>query len=203
MEYKSKFKHLLEFNIKGTKDLSLKEIDGDNNTDSTGLELPDLGLDEPNQNNELPSLPPTNNETPPEMESNIDTNENPLSGDVDVLGSIAKVHAQKLDKVLDFINDLNDKMKNLDKTIETQTETISKQQEEIKKLKPPTPLENLYRMVDITGGKTIDQYWNSYSQDKGLDKSFTPDEEGFYSIDIKDINTKSSTSIKDSLFNNK
>lgn len=137
------------------------------------------------------------------MENNIDTNENPLSGDVDVLGSIAKVHAQKLDKVLDFINDLNDKMKNLDKTIETQTETISKQQEEIKKLKPPTPLENLYKMVDITGGKTIDQYWNSYSQDKGLDKSFTPDEEGFYSIDIKDINTKSSTSIKDSLFNNK
>ena len=200
--YKSKFKHLLEFNIKRSKDLSLKEVEGDND-ETSGFDLPDFGDEGNTDLNQPDNTQAPQGNLPPELEDNIDTNENPLTGDIEVLSSIVKVHAQKIDKSLDFINDLNDKISKLNTDLENQTGTISKQQEEINKLKPPTPLENLYKMVTISGGKTIDQYWNSFSDDKKLDKTFTPDEKGFYSIDIKDINTKSSTSIKDSLFNNK
>jgi hypothetical protein len=107
-----------------------------------------------------------NNETP--IDVNIEDNETFEDSAVDLL----KVHSSKIEKLTDYIKD----SVNLLNTISQETSILTNQLNAFKEetnqrldnLTPPTPLEALNNMVNVTtGAQRIEDYWNEYYQKHG------------------------------------
>jgi hypothetical protein len=136
--------------------------DGDENLDDI------LGLDDsmnPSsaEGGEAPAEETPTEETPTEEGDNVE----------DILTKIVKIHSDKIEGITDYLEHLNSfigqmeaKVSEIDQLKGDMASVATK----VKELTPPTPLESLNKMVKISGGESIEDYWNKKMIEKGRDE---------------------------------
>jgi hypothetical protein len=91
----------------------------------------------------------------------------------DILTKIVKIHSDKIEGITDYLDHLNNfigqmeaKVSEIDQLKGDMASVATK----VKELTPPTPLESLNKMVKISGGESIEDYWNKKMMEKGRDE---------------------------------
>jgi hypothetical protein len=88
----------------------------------------------------------------------------------DILKDLAQNHTEKIDAILQYIEGINQEigiMKQKDQEIDMLKSHVGELEKQVDMLTPPTPEESLEKMVRISGGQTIDQYWANYLAKQG------------------------------------
>jgi hypothetical protein len=91
----------------------------------------------------------------------------------DILTKIVKIHSDKIEGIVGYLDHLNDflnKMEEKTGEIEQMKGDMASIASKVKDLTPPTPLESLNKMVKISGGESIEDYWNKKMVEKGRDE---------------------------------
>jgi len=102
------------------------------------------------------------------------TEDNKLTKKTEILKDLAKNHSDKIEEMLNTMENLETEFAELrEKTqeIELLKNNFDLLKKQVDFLTPPTPEESLEKMVRISGGQTIDDYWKNYlaKQGKTLD----------------------------------
>lgn len=93
-----------------------------------------------------------------------------LEKKTEILKDLAQNHTDKIDSILDYLENLTiemNGMKEKDQEIDLLKFNMGNMEKQIDFLTPPTPEESLEKMVRISGGQTIDQYWKEYLAKQG------------------------------------
>lgn len=107
-----------------------------------------------------------------ETNANLEPKSDPLSFEelttkkVSVLKDIATVQKEKIDQIFDYIEVLGVEVEKLitkTQEIDVLNDKSIQMQDQIDFLTPDTPEESLDKMVRISGGYTIDDYWKTWS----------------------------------------
>jgi hypothetical protein len=141
--------------------------DGDENLDDI------LGLDD-NMNPSGGAAGETPTEEAPTEETPVEDSPKDDTEDVeDILTKIVKIHSDKIEGITDYLDHLNSfigqmeaKVSEIDQLKGDMASVATK----VKELTPPTPLESLNKMVKISGGESIEDYWNKKMMEKGRDE---------------------------------
>jgi hypothetical protein len=164
-----RLKYLFEYKInKGVIDQNSNPTD-EAESDEVFNEISSLISNEDNENEmEESSIDKVENET------DVDVNKADNDSFEDTAIDLFKVHASKFEKLTNTINDVIESVNNLNATIENQAITTEQLQTSIESLDkrvevltPPTPLESLNKMINISGGQSIEDYWNEYLRKNG------------------------------------
>lgn len=160
-EYKKVFNYLLEYEIKnGVDNIPISD-------DEIEL-IPTLSEEDPT---------PTSDESedvatePMADESNASE---PEDDKLDIVGKLIKIQKQNIDSIFSYLEDIkndidviNYKVSDIDQLKVDNINLYKK----VKDLTPPTPLESLNKMVKLSGGVSLDDYWDEFSRKNGLEKT--------------------------------
>lgn len=112
---------------------------------------------------EMPSKEPVKVEQPVDDDSKLDKK-------TEILKDLAQNHTDKIDSILDYLETLSIEiigMKQKGQEIDLLKHNMGAMEKQIDFLTPPTPEESLEKMVRISGGQTIDDYWKEYLAKQG------------------------------------
>jgi hypothetical protein len=107
-------------------------------------------------------------ETTPTVGDNDVTDK--LSQKTDILKELGKNHTDKIDDILKSMENLDKdilELKQKSQDIDELKNNIGLLKKQVDFLTPPTPEESLEKMVKISGGQTIDDYWKEYLAKQG------------------------------------
>jgi hypothetical protein len=221
------FKYLVEYTIKDGVDSTSRGYVKTSGGQPTLNEEDPLPNEEPNMATPAPAADPVtpapsamDNQPTDETIPNVDSVETPApletptpdiapeeSGseetEDDIIQKILKIHSVKLDSLDSFLDMIGDKIKEVDdKMIEIENIKldVDKVRSQVKSLTPPTPLETGNMMIDISGGETIEDFWNKWLAKNGHDERM--DQNPYYPKEETQDNTPqySEAQIKDSLY---
>jgi hypothetical protein len=163
-----RYKYLLEYQIK--KGDSFEE-NQDAESDDVFSEL--TSVIDNNQDEDGSNEP---EEEPIENKSDIDINTNDNNSFEDTSTDLFKIHSFKIEKLTNHINDVINIMDELNNKIDQNTmpiddinNRVNQLDKQVDILTPPTPLESLDKMVSISGGQRLEDYWNEYFRKNGRD----------------------------------
>ncbi len=180
-DFLTNFFHLLEYDI--SKGTNLKPVmDNDEleivnsimEDDPMPDETPETGGEEQALPDETsaPESPITEPQagTIPGQQPGEDKNDQKL----DIITQLTKIQKDNIDDIFSFIevlkadiDQLKAKSGDID-LLKTDNIILTKQ---IKQLTPPTPLESLDKMVKISGGLSVDDYWADWLAKQGKEKT--------------------------------
>lgn len=159
-----RYKYLLEYQIK--KGDKFEEEDQESN--DVFSELTSVMDTDENPEQESEETQGVENKT----DIDIDTNDNNSFEDTST--DLFKIHSFKIEKLTNHINDVINIMDELNNRIDQNTTNIDnltnktiQLDKQVQILTPPTPLESLDHMVDISGGQRLEDYWNEYFRKNG------------------------------------
>lgn len=161
-DYKKVFNYLLEYEIK-------------NGVDNTPIGDDEIEL--------IPTLS-EEDPTPTSDESEGNTTEpivdvkqegEPQEDDkLDIVGELVKIQKQNIDSIFSYLEDVKNEIENINFKVndidQLKVDNINLYKK-VKDLTPPTPLESLNKMVKLSGGVSLDDYWKEFSEKNGLEKT--------------------------------
>jgi len=170
-EYKKVYNRLLEYEIKnGVVNEPLED-------DEIEL-IPTLSEEDPT---------PTSDDSTVDDNIKVDTNDDKL----DIVTKLVKLGKENIDSIFTYIEDMKNELNNINmkvNDIDSLKSDNVKLFDQVRILTPPTPLETLDKMVKISGGVSVDDYWKDYAEKRGLEKTGTlPYYQNGIEKDISDI----------------
>jgi outer membrane murein-binding lipoprotein Lpp len=166
-----RFRYLLEFQFKNQPKLDEQDeepaLDDEMGDDVFG-ELG--GVLDGNKKPEEQGIEQPQEEQPIENKTDIDIDVSDNQGFEDTASDLLKIHASKIDKLTQYINDsvqilqvLNQKTDEITTNVDQMNGKVGELSQRVDKLTPPTPLESLNQMITTTtGAQSIEDYWNEY-----------------------------------------
>lgn len=156
MEYKDQFKFLVEYNVK--TGINLESTKSNEITEEEEVEI-------------VPNTPPA----PVEFENTEEVNKLPefedlvKKNDLNRVKDIQDLQTKEIENLASQLQSLTSEYSNVAAKLEsiedTQIDAFINFSQKIKALTPPTPQESLEKMVKITGGMTIDDYFKNFDQE--------------------------------------
>jgi hypothetical protein len=162
-----RFRFLLEYQVKKSPVVEEEDIMGDEN--QSGDIFGEISG----------AIDGENNSEKPTQETNIEPIENKTDIDVDIsdnqtfedtASDILKIHSSKIDNLTQYINDsvkilqvLSQKTEEIASNVDQIGANLNNVNQRVDNLTPPTPLESLNNMIQVTtGAQKIEDYWNEY-----------------------------------------
>lgn len=165
-KFRKKYTRLVEYKVQDLNDS--KSLNG-NGQQQTGF----IKEEEPTPNDSQPEI----DQSPVEMpDSEIDeptenkTDDDKLEKKTDILKDLAQNHTEKIDSILHYLENMTfeiEGIKQKEQELDNLKNHVGQLEKQVDFLTPPTPEESLQKMVRISGGQTIDQYWTDYMAKNG------------------------------------
>ncbi len=197
-EYKKSFNFLLEYNIKkGVK------LDGEKNI----IDEDDEATDD---------LPPSPEDEVADFENTEEINkldakseeELAKEDDLERVKTIQDIQTSKIEELEAFLTAITPEIESLKQRtqdVDAMKDNIEILHQQVKEITPYTPEESLEHMAAISGGISVQDYWNKYIDDnepmkKGGESEGGEEEKKEYSVKISDINGVNDTEMKNSFY---
>jgi hypothetical protein len=182
--YKDKFKLLIEYNIKNGVKLEkinneITEQEGDVETTET-----DVAVVEPKKPIEFEDTEEVRKL--PEFEDLV------KKDDIERVKEIQDLQTQEIEKLATYLESLSSDYSNLNNTLskisETQLQGFLELFSKIKALTPPTPQESLDKMVKISGGVSVQDYFSQFDKEmENQDQLTNQIDQDKYVLNLKDL----------------
>jgi len=163
-----RFRYLLEFQVKKQPVFEQDEdIIGDEN--QTGDVFDEISGAIEGENK--PQGTPQDTEIQPiENKSDVEINVSDNQTFEDTASDLLKLHSSKIDNLTQYINDsvkilqvLSQKTEEIASNVDQIGTNLNNVNQRVDNLTPPTPLESLNNMIQVTtGAQKIEDYWNEY-----------------------------------------
>ena len=172
-----RFRYLLEYQVKKQPVFEEDEdITGDEN--QTGDVFDEIsgaieGEPKPQDAPQDTEIQPIENKT----DVDVDVSDNQTFEDT--ASDILKIHSSKIDNLTQYINDsvkilqvLSQKTDEIASNVDQISTNLGNVNQRVDNLTPPTPLESLNNMIQVTtGAQKIEDYWNEYFAKHGRQDS--------------------------------
>ena len=168
-KFRKKYTRLVEYKVQDLNDS--KSLNG--NGQQTGFikeEDPtpnSSGLSEPEIDQSPVEMPDSESDVEP---NDNNTDDSKLEKKTEILKDLAQNHTEKIDSILHYLENMTFEIEGI-KQKEQEFDSLKNHVQQLEKqvdfLTPPTPEESLQKMVRISGGQTIDQYWTDYLAKNG------------------------------------
>lgn len=93
----------------------------------------------------------------------------------DILSQLIQLHSTKLKELESFAQEMGTRLGSIEPAIAEVLPTLQaglgQVQAQVDELTPPTPLQAMEKMVDVSGGVTPEQWWNNYWKEKNQNHS--------------------------------
>jgi hypothetical protein len=163
-----RFRYLLEYQVKKQPVFEEDEdITGDEN--QTGDVFDEISGAIEGENK--PQDTPQDTEIQPiENKADVDIDVSDNQTFEDTASDILKIHSSKIDNLTQYINDsvkilqvLSQKTDEIASNVDQISTNLGNVNQRVDNLTPPTPLESLNNMIQVTtGAQKIEDYWNEY-----------------------------------------
>lgn len=172
-----RFRYLLEYQIK-KQPVFEEDEDITNDENQTGDVFDEISGAIEGENK--PQETPQDNEIQPiENKADIDVDVSDNQTFEDTASDILKIHSSKIDNLTQYINDsvkilqvLSQKTDEIASNVDQINGNLSNVNQRVDNLTPPTPLESLNNMIQVTtGAQKIEDYWNEYFAKHGRQDS--------------------------------
>jgi len=168
-----RFRFLLEYQVKKEPVFEQDEdITGDENQTTDVFDEISGAIEGENK----PQQAPQDSEIQPiENKSDVDIDISDNQGFEDTASDLLKLHSSKIDNLTQYINDsvkilqvLSQKTDEIASNVDQINDNLSNVNQRVDKLTPPTPLESLNNMIQVTtGAQKIEDYWDEYFRKHG------------------------------------
>jgi hypothetical protein len=168
-----RFRFLLEYQVKKEPVFEQDEdITGDENQTTDVFDEISGAIEGENK----PQQAPQDSEIQPiENKSDVDIDVSDNQGFEDTASDLLKLHSSKIDNLTQYINDsvkilqvLSQKTDEIASNVDQINDNLSNVNQRVDKLTPPTPLESLNNMIQVTtGAQKIEDYWDEYFRKHG------------------------------------
>ena len=172
-----RFRFLLEYQVRKQPVLEQDEdITGDENQTSDVFDEISGAIEGENK----PQGTPQDTEMQPiENKSDIEVNVSDNQTFEDTASDLLKLHSSKIDNLTQYINDsvkilqvLSQKTEEIASNVDQIGTNLNNVNQRVDNLTPPTPLESLNNMIQVTtGAQKIEDYWNEYFAKHGRQDS--------------------------------
>jgi hypothetical protein len=168
-----RFRYLLEYQVKKQPVFEQDEdITGDENQTTDVFDEISGAIEGENK----PQQAPQDTEIQPiENKSDLEINVSDNQGFEDTASDLLKLHSSKIDNLTQYINDsvkilqvLSQKTDEIATNVDQISGNLNNVNQRVDKLTPPTPLESLNNMIQVTtGAQKIEDYWDDYFRKHG------------------------------------
>jgi hypothetical protein len=163
-----RFRFLLEYQVKKQPVLEQDEDITDDENQTTDVFDEISGAIE--GENKPQEIPQDTEMQPIENKSDIEVNVSDNQTFEDTASDLLKLHSSKIDNLTQYINDsvkilqvLSQKTEEIASNVDQIGTNLNNVNQRVDNLTPPTPLESLNNMIQVTtGAQKIEDYWNDY-----------------------------------------
>ncbi len=162
-KFRKKYQRLVEYKVQDLNNSVV--IDSGQQTGFIKEEDPTPGSTEPEIDQNPVEMPvgDESQEVKPEVG-------NKLEKKTEILKDLAQNHTEKIDSILHYLENMTNEIeviKQKEQELDVLKGHVGQLEKQVEFLTPPTPEESLDKMIRISGGQSVDNYWKEYLAKNG------------------------------------